>query len=308
MAYCSKCGTQIDDSANFCPKCGNSIGEDIVNGTPLRNSDEMNKSPKSDFKKYLLYIIGGFILLMILGYCSSDETSYNNGDAQVANSTNVVNEKNNSEQEIQAKKVFLEKFYKEKNGREQDDEYAYIKKNVTANGLKNLKDLYDFECEGECLATWVFDYDEGSDIGDLLSSTITSQDENNFLVENKYEYAKYAVLLTVVKDGDVYKIDKIEQKESSYFPPEQEETANLDWLQGHWVYEQGNYKGHFIIQGNTITQYSSMNPEHYDATYRIKDDELKARLVDGLDLTVKIDFANQRIDYGDGQWMHKVDY
>ena len=25
--YCSKCGTQIDDSAVFCPKCGNKVGE-----------------------------------------------------------------------------------------------------------------------------------------------------------------------------------------------------------------------------------------------------------------------------------------
>ena len=35
------------------------------------------------------------------------------------------------------------------------------------------------------------------------------------------------------------------------------EENDLDWLQGHWVYEQGNYKGHFIIQGDKITQYSS---------------------------------------------------
>ena len=51
MAYCNKCGTQIEDSAKFCPKCGNSIREDIVNvsqsGSHSNNSDEMSKGQKS---------------------------------------------------------------------------------------------------------------------------------------------------------------------------------------------------------------------------------------------------------------------
>jgi len=51
MAYCNKCGTQIEDSAKFCPKCGNSIRENIVNvsqsGSHANNSDEMSKGQKS---------------------------------------------------------------------------------------------------------------------------------------------------------------------------------------------------------------------------------------------------------------------
>jgi hypothetical protein len=85
-----------------------------------------------------------------------------------------------------------------------------------------------------------------------------------------------------------------------------QEERDLSWLQGHWVYEQGNYKGHFIIEGNTITQYSSMNPERVENTFRVEGDEIRAKIIDGMDLSAKIDFANQRIDYGDGQWMHKV--
>lgn len=38
MAYCSNCGTQIEDSAMFCPKCGNSIHSS--------NSDKMSKGQK----------------------------------------------------------------------------------------------------------------------------------------------------------------------------------------------------------------------------------------------------------------------
>ena len=81
---------------------------------------------------------------------------------------------------------------------------------------------------------------------------------------------------------------------------------DTDWLQGHWVYEQGSYKGHFIIQGDKIIQYSSMNPERDEATFRIEYGAIRARLIDGMDLVVPIDFANHTIDYGDGCWMHKV--
>lgn len=306
---CPHCGVSVNDSDSFCQNCGKSLSG-VDNNEPF-NADAGSANA---LKKYLPYIIGAVVLFGFIGYCSSNDSK--KGDETAVADTIAVDslaedsatvENLNSEQETLAKKEFLVKFYKEKSGREQKDEYAYIKKNVTANGLQNLKDLYDFECDnGDCLATWVFDYDEGSDIGNLISSIITPQDVNTFLIENKYEYAKYSVLLTVVEEDGVYKIDRIEQKESTFTPPVQNEAENLDWLQGHWVYEQGNYKGHFIIQGNTITQYSSMNPKHYDATFRIEGNELRAKLIDGMDLVVKIDFANHTIDYGDGNWMRKI--
>ena len=82
--------------------------------------------------------------------------------------------------------------------------------------------------------------------------------------------------------------------------------SETDWLQGHWVYERGNYRGHTIIQGDKIIQYSSINPERDEHTFRIEDGAIRARLIDGLDLVVPIDFVNHTIDYGDGCWMHKV--
>jgi hypothetical protein len=122
-----------------------------------------------------------------------------------------------------------------------------------------------------------------------------------------FENGKWVVddFITIEDGGEEY-------SEKSYLKDfikevQSKPKEDYSWLQGHWVYEQGNYKGHFIIQGNTIIQYSSMNSERYDAIYRIEGNELKARLSDGLDLNVKIDFANQSIDYGDGNWMHKVD-
>ena len=86
---------------------------------------------------------------------------------------------------------------------------------------------------------------------------------------------------------------------------EEEKTEiknDLDWLQGHWVYEQGNYKGHFVIQGNTLSMYSTMNPDPLTYTYRVDGNELFAG-----EMTVKLDLANKRIDYGENSWMYKVE-
>ena len=129
------------------------------------------------------------------------------------------------------------------------------------------------------------------------------------------------IALSLVEVGEGARQDaitEVEQEEvvetdsSDYYSDYEEDTnssseeMDYDWLQGHWVYEQGNYKGHIIIQGNSITQYSSMNPERYEGNYRIEGNEIRAKLIDGMDLTVKIDFANKRLDYGDGNWMHKT--
>ena len=120
-----------------------------------------------------------------------------------------------TEQDKEAARAFVEKFYKEWSG---DDilDYAYPKKHITPKLLKYLADSYDFDCEGECLATWKFFYEGGGDVGQLKSRQITARDGNHVLVQNQYENYKYDVLLTVVKDGDTFKIDNLKQERSEY--------------------------------------------------------------------------------------------
>ncbi len=200
---CPHCGASVNDGDAFCTKCGKPLGE--LASLPNTNL----KEPDGGLRKYLPYIIGCVLILGLIGYCYSNYYLDNNKDIQMTDSITVDNRENDAEQEIQAKKAFLEKFYKEKLGKDQEDLYAYIKKNVTANGLKILKEQYDYDCEGECLAVWLFDF-EGGDLGDFKSVKITPQDKNKFLVESKYEYGVYSVVLTVVKEGENYKIDEFE--------------------------------------------------------------------------------------------------
>ncbi|MBR4365598.1 MAG: hypothetical protein IKP43_02325 [Bacteroidaceae bacterium] len=113
-----------------------------------------------------------------------------------------------SQDEIDAKKAFVEKFYAD-----WDDllDYDYVKKFITPKMLQQLKDEYDYDCDGECLATWIFFYEAGGDTGGEISRSVEAQDGNHFLVVNKYDNEDYSVVLTVIKEGDEYKIDEIDR-------------------------------------------------------------------------------------------------
>ena len=119
------------------------------------------------------------------------------------------------EQEMVAVSAFVEEFYKEWDKKDLLD-YGYVKQYITPNLLKYLADAYDYECEGECLATWKFFYEGGGDVGELKSRQITACDGNHVLVENKYVNYEYDVLLALVKDGDTFKIDSLVQEKSEY--------------------------------------------------------------------------------------------
>lgn len=132
--------------------------------------------------------------------------------AVVNDSPTVTVDKTAQEQDL---KAFVEKFYADWEERDLLD-YDYVKQHITPQMLEYLINSYDYECEGECLATWLFFYEGGGDCGGLTSRRVTVRDEQHVLVENKYENYEYDVLLTVVKVGDTYKIDDLEQKRSEY--------------------------------------------------------------------------------------------
>ena len=167
-------------------------------------------------EKHLLHSIGGIILLGIVGACSSKAPSNNSNDTDTIAVDSVVTEEivTTPEQDIQAKKEFLEMFYQGLD--ESDLDPSYIKKYVTPKALQILKDYYDYDCEdGDCLGVWLFAYACNDDPGALVSRHIKEVNENDYLVEIKYEWHEYDVLLTVITDGNAYKIDNIEMKRSA---------------------------------------------------------------------------------------------
>ena len=114
-----------------------------------------------------------------------------------------------------AVKYFVEQFYEDWGKKELDD-YDALKKYITPKLRQYLADAYDYECEGECLATWKFFYEGGGDVGEWKHNSYIPRDESHVLVEIEYDNYEYSVLLTVIKDGDTYKIDSLKQEKSEY--------------------------------------------------------------------------------------------
>lgn len=79
-SVCPHCGASVGESDAFCQNCGKRLNESR-NSEPITYEEEQ---PYSGFKKYLPYIIGAFVLLGIIGYFSSKDSSNQN------NSTNAV--------------------------------------------------------------------------------------------------------------------------------------------------------------------------------------------------------------------------
>ena len=154
--------------------------------------------------------------VMMFVACGGKKTQAENADASVIDSMVVDSaDAQQQEKEIVDVSAFVEEFYKEWDKLDLLD-YGYVKRYVTPNLLKYLADAYDYDCEGECLATWKFFYEGGGDVGELKSRQITARDGNHVLVENKYVNYEYDVLLTLVKDGDTFKIDSLVQEKSEY--------------------------------------------------------------------------------------------
>ena len=133
----------------------------------------------------------------------------------IGDSLNVVVNDAAQKQDMEAAKAFVDQFYK---GWGMDNvlDYDYPKKHITPKLLQFLANSYEFECDGECLATWKFFYEGGGDVGEFKSRQITARDGNHVLVENKYVNYEYDVLLTLTKDGDTFKIDSLQQQKSAF--------------------------------------------------------------------------------------------
>lgn len=242
MKKCPNCGAQINDDSLFCSECGKPIpqgsicphcGASVNNGdvfcqscgkklneTPTNNSIAYQEDSISRIKKFLPYIVGVVVLLGIIGYYFLNVSPTDNDSQPTVINTiggeSVDAEEVNMkpEQIIEAKKQFLESFYKKYDSSDEYDE-AYIKSMATNNALKILK-KYNTRGNGgdedpNGIASWLFNYYNGfATCGAVISRTITPKGGDIFLVSSKYEIIEeYEVEISVIKDGDSYKIDDI---------------------------------------------------------------------------------------------------
>lgn len=117
---------------------------------------------------------------------------------------------------VRACLIFLENFYK--GLKESGLDANYVQQFVTPNAKQFLQDSYDYDCpEGqECMATWLFCYNTTADVMNEQELKFEVVDENTYVAMTIYtdtahgDYV-YAVKLGLIKDGDTFKIDTIEE-------------------------------------------------------------------------------------------------
>lgn len=89
--FCRNCGTSIQPNASFCPGCGTQVQPDNFQQSPQGEKSSKSRKPtkeKRSLKKLLLYLGGGFLLLIFLlaliGSCSGDGSALELGDTAAA--------------------------------------------------------------------------------------------------------------------------------------------------------------------------------------------------------------------------------
>ena len=158
---------------------------------------------------------------------SSGQTSADGADAvnldSAAEAEATLNVDELTEEKLEqmnAGKAFLEQFYKQLDDAE--DEEALIRANVSDDALQSLKDSYDYDCEsGDCIAFWLLTYNM-TDPGVLKKRTVEAVDQKTFKVCMTYdcengEWYDYFLEIELVKEGENYKIDSIEELKNELY-------------------------------------------------------------------------------------------
>lgn len=253
---CIYCGETIEADSAFCPFCGKqqevesmkeaepqideskpeeepvveekhepeekaAVKEAPVQEEPEEQPTYIEEEEKSKTWLYVLLavLIGGAIWYFFINDAEKSTSNDNTNPVEMTDNTSeevTDNTPVENEEKVKATPLaFLEQFYKGLEESSYDSDY--VRKYITFRAEKYLRDEYDYDCDGVCLATWLFAYEAGSDTGGLRERNIEMIDENTYQVVNIYELEgfegytayEYIVLLGIVKEGNSYKIDTI---------------------------------------------------------------------------------------------------
>ena len=167
-----------------------------------------------------------FILIAIaFTMVACGNNSSNNNKQNTDNKTSTESTVSTTDASVELGKAFLENFYKgleEVFDQDQEEAYQHVYKHVTPEAKQFLIDQYDYDCDGECMAIWLFLYQGGGDVIGDCQRTIEPVDGLSYKVTNTYYYEgkksyEYHVKLGLVKDADTFKIDSITPEDEAYY-------------------------------------------------------------------------------------------
>ena len=327
--FCPHCGVSVNVGDAYCYNCGKSLKEAPIEEPALYDDEE---EEKSGFKKYLPYIIGAFALLALIGYFNSndsnDSSSPNNNEVQATDSIvkNIEVKKLDSGADYTEKDIknSLESMYKEIFDTNANEDYD-IK--YTSTDYQSLLNKAYKVADDEVIIDadhWI----QGQDCDKPSMSVVSVKKESDTKAIAKINIKQFQgsdnqslVRLILLFENGKWVVDDFislgdggeEYSEKLYLKKYIEDCQSkpredYSWLQGHWVYRQNNYEAHLIIKDITVTQYSTLNPTPEVFTYRVDGNQMYVKPIknDGTDFVATLDIENHRIDYGNGNWMHKL--
>ena len=188
---CPHCGASISEGDAFCQNCGKNLKEVFTN-EPITYEEER---PKRGFKKYLPYILGAFVLLVIIGYYNAKDSNGKNDTQTAVSDTLSVNNGFATEDNHSSKDFIMKRlddiFDDVVKGNIIGSDDGYFTKEFVS--LYNQVDKIDESADG--IGFW-----DGGFWGQQFDETIKKVEVNKIfdITENK---AKVSVVFRVFADG-----------------------------------------------------------------------------------------------------------
>lgn len=214
-------------------------------------------------KKIFVFLSIATMIVVLGTFCScgSGKGSHN-ATTGSTDDDNVAATLNRHDKEKQTKKAFLESIYKDLlNIDNYNDEKL---ENALTEKIKiKLKKWAEEDGMADGLATWVFTKDHYySPVSNNTALTVTQQDENHLLVEVLYHYSegddgKQKVLLTVIEDGDTYKIDDLVVKESVFGAEGEAYEYEEEYSDSEYSRYFAKWSNYIVSQGKRVRVYTA---------------------------------------------------
>lgn len=254
--FAPHCGASVGVGDAFCQNCGKRLNE--APSSELITYEE--EQPKSGFKKYLPYILGGILLLGIIGYLSSMGSNEGNNNPSVvadsmavADSVAVADEDTETSSEQEDVKLITEWY-----------DYVFGKKEISDDVLNKFlssnvkKRIWTEDYEG-CYEYWKFrtsaqDYDPN--VGDV--SKIEDISVNN---DGWYE-VKYLDMgyngKTTIKVVNSQIVDFVPDSSWNNNETSVENSNNVESDNSEYSKYIGKWSNYIVSQGQRAKVYSAI--------------------------------------------------
>ena len=293
MVFCRKCGTQLSDGDNFCPRCGTPTDISYAPGEAKEDLqkerqhiiiwDEKKESSLSKNLKWLFFVllIGGGLI----GY--SIYTNLAKTTATISIEETKLGQSDTGDIQLNGDIQLIREWYDFVLGKKYTKD-SDIDKFLSASTKEKLSMDDDGSNIGVC-RYWLFRTanQKTKDKGENIVESITSDGGGWYKVQY-LDMGWNGVTKVRVSSGQI--VDYKRDSSWDLYYNKQSKNSIPDWLQGHWVYDIDVFteihdRIHVVIKGNRIRQYRNDPSESANPTFVIEYGEIRTQYKAGKTTT-----------------------